>query len=188
MKAKKRITVLIIFLFLILFITNLGNLARLLYPVKYIEHIKKYAVEYNVNPYLIMSMIKTESNFNSDAVSNKNASGLMQIIEPTALWLSDKMDLKDFRYESITEPELNIQMGCYYIRYLLDIYEGNEENATAAYNAGEGTVNRWLADKDYSTDGKTLHTIPYPETRHYINKLKNNRKIYQLLYKIHPAG
>ncbi len=188
MKVKKRITILIIALCLILLLANLGSLTRLLYPAKYVDHIKKYAAQYEVDPYLIMSIIKTESNFQSDAVSNKNASGLMQIIEPTALWLADKMELQDFHYENITDPELNIQMGCYYIRYLLDIYEGNEENATAAYNAGEGTVNRWLADKEYSADGKNLYTIPYPETRHYINKLKNNRKMYQLLYKIQPAG
>jgi len=180
----KRITIWITLLLLIVFLANLGNLARLLYPVKYVEHIKKYAAQYDIDPYLIMSIIKTESNFDSDAVSNKKASGLMQIIEPTALWLADKMELEDFQYENITDPELNIQMGCYYVHYLLDIYEGNEENAMAAYNAGEGTVNRWLENKEYSSDGKTLHTIPYPETKHYINKLKNNRKIYGLLYKI----
>lgn len=183
MKAK-RITLLSIILLLVIISVNLSNLARLIYPAKHIEHIKKYAAEYNVDPYLILSIIKTESNFDSNAVSSKKASGLMQIIEPTALWLADKMELENFLYENITNPELNIQMGCYYIRYLLDVYEDNVENATAAYNAGEGTVNRWLKDKTYSADGKTLHTIPYPETRHYINKLKNNQKIYQLLYKI----
>ncbi|MGN1059823.1 MAG: lytic transglycosylase domain-containing protein, partial [Clostridia bacterium] len=150
-------------------------------------HIKKYAAAYEVDPYLIMSMIKTESNFDQDAVSHRQAAGLMQIIEPTALWLSDRMDLTDFQYEDITEPALNIQMGCYYIAYLLELYDGNVKNAVAAYNAGEGTVNRWLTDSACSKDGENLSYIPYPETRHYITQVINNQKIYRLLYKIRPA-
>ena len=169
---------------LIVLVCNLGNIARKIYPVKHMDSIKKYSAKYEVDPYLIMSVIKTESNFNADAVSHKNATGLMQIIEPTAFWLADRMELSGFSYEDIKEPELNIQMGCYYISYLLSLYNGNAGTALAAYNAGEGTVDKWLTNEEYSKDGENLSYIPYPETRHYITKVTNNQKIYQALYEI----
>ncbi len=182
-QLKRWLLAIVIFSLLV----NTANITRIFYPVKYMNHIKKYAAEYAVDPYLIMSIIKSESNFKPDAVSHKQASGLMQIIKPTAQWIADRLNLTDFEYEQITDPALNIKMGCYYMSYLLNLYDGNEKNALAAYNAGEGNVSRWLADDAYSKDGVTLLQIPYPETRQYITKVMNNQKIYRLLYKIRPA-
>ncbi len=171
-------------LLLLILLLNTANIARLIYPVKYMDYVKQYALEYDLDPYLIMSVIKTESNFKQDAVSHKNATGLMQIMEPTAFWLAEKMELPDFQYEDVADPKLNIRMGCYYINYLLSLYDGDIKNALAAYNAGEGTVMKWLSDKEYSKDGKTLFFIPYPETRRYITKITNNQQIYELLYRV----
>ncbi len=179
-KVKRRI----LLAALILLLLNLGNLGRMLYSVQYMDYIKQYAALYEVDPYLIMSMIKSESNFDENAVSHKEATGLMQITRPTALWLAERMALSDFRYEDITEPALNIQMGCYYVAYLLNLYEGNVKNMLAAYNAGAGTVDGWLGDADCSKDGKTLFYVPYPETRRYITQVTNHEKMYRLLYKI----
>lgn len=186
-KHKKRLGW-IVFLLIVIIIVNIGNFIRMIYPAKHLDYIKKYSSVYEVDPYLIMGIIKTESNFNADAVSHKSATGLMQIMEPTAKWLADKMALNDFSYEDITDPELNIQMGCYYISYLLKHFDGNVENALAAYNAGEGTVSRWLKNEEYSEDGKSLHHIPYPETRHYIEKVTKNKKIYSRLYELPAAA
>ncbi|MBQ9914570.1 MAG: lytic transglycosylase domain-containing protein [Clostridia bacterium] len=183
---KKRRIFLLIAVFSLILILNIGNIGRLFYPVKYIDSVKKYTNEYRLDPYLIMSIIKAESNFNADAVSGKNATGLMQIMEPTAMWLSDKLGLDDFSYEDITDPDTNIRMGCYYIAFLLEHYEGNTDNALAAYNAGQGNVDRWLSDKACSKDGKTLSHIPYPETRLYIDQVTNNEKVYRALYKVQP--
>lgn len=185
-KKKKRIKWgrLLILLLMIILILNFGNIARRIYPAKYTDHINKYATMYQVDPYLVMSIIKAESNFKADAVSHKNATGLMQIIEPTATWLAERMELSDFQYNDIKDPELNIRMGCYYISYLLSLYDGNTDAAIAAYNAGEGVVNGWLTDTEYSTDGKNLTYIPYPETRYYITKVNNNQKVYKVLYKL----
>ena len=116
-KVKRRI----LLAALILLLLNLGNLGRMLYSVQYMDYIKQYAALYEVDPYLIMSMIKSESNFDENAVSHKEATGLMQITRPTALWLAERMALSDFRYEDITEPALNIEMGCYYVAYLLNL-------------------------------------------------------------------
>jgi len=186
-KKRKKWGRLLVLILLIVLLINLGNIARIFFPAKYINHIKKYAAMYQVDPYLIMSIIKTESNFDTEAVSHKNATGLMQIMRPTAFWLADRMNLSDFSYEKITDPEINIQMGCYYIAYLLTLYDGNVDNALAAYNAGEGTVDKWLNDTEYSKDGKSLTNIPYPETKHYIEKVNKNIKIYRFLYKVNTA-
>lgn len=189
MKSSKKKTTwlcLAVLLLVAILCLNIGNFARILYPAKHLDHIKKYSAAYEVDPYLIMGIIKTESNFNANAVSHKNATGLMQIMKPTAIWLAEKMNIPDFSYENITNPELNIQIGCYYISYLLRHYAGNTENALAAYNAGEGTVDRWLRNKKYAPDGKTLSEIPYPETRKYIEKVAKNRNVYRSLYKL-PA-
>ncbi len=185
MKKKKIIWRRLIPVLLVLFLLlNATNIARFFYPVKYLDYVSEYATAYGVDPYLIMSIIKAESNFDQEAVSHKNATGLMQIIEPTANWLAKRMKLADFQYEDIADPELNIKMGCYYMEYLLSLYDGNVKNALAAYNAGEGTVNRWLADPESSKDGVTLSFIPYPETRRYIAKVTNNHRIYELLYPV----
>lgn len=187
-KKKKRIkwARLFILLLIIVLALNHRNIARKIYPAGYMDYIRTYSAMYQVDPYLVLSVIKAESNFNENAVSQKNAAGLMQVIEPTADWLAKRMGLTDFSYENIKDPKLNIQIGCYYISYLLDLYDGNTATALAAYNAGEGTVNKWLKNSEYSKDGKNLSFIPYPETRHYITKVTNNQKMYQTLYKIAP--
>ncbi len=182
-KFWKRLAFLAILLILIY---NTGNICRFFYPVKFLNYITQYAAEYDVDPYLIMSVIKAESNFDENAVSHKNASGLMQIIEPTARWISVRMDLEDFSYDDITEPELNIRMGCYYMSFLLDRYEGNEKNALAAYNAGHGNVDRWLAEEGNPKEGLQFSQIPFPETRRYVTRVLNNQKMYQILYDITP--
>ncbi len=186
MKIKKWVKRLAVLLIIII-LFNTANIARLFFPVKYMDYIKNAANTYQIDPYLIMSMIKSESNFNHKAVSNQSAAGLMQIMEPTAQWLAERMKIEDFDYADITDPQLNIQMGCFYMAYLLDRYSGNVKTALAAYNAGEGTVNLWLADSNCSKDGKNLFYIPYPETRYYVNRVTQNIKIYRLLYRVRPA-
>lgn len=185
-KKKKRIkwARLLILLLIIVLALNHRNIARRIYPAGYMDYIRTYSAMYQVDPYLVLSVIKAESNFDENAISQKNATGLMQIIEPTAFWLAKRMELTGFSYENIKDPKLNIQMGCYYISYLLELYGGNTATALAAYNAGEGTVNKWLKNEEYSKDGKNLSFVPYPETRHYITKVTNNQKMYQALYKI----
>lgn len=157
--------------------------AKMIYPVKYTDYIERYSKEYNIDPYLIMSVIKAESNFKSGAVSQKDASGLMQITKDTAEWIAEKLCLTEFDYEKdIKNPEININMGSYYINYLKDMYEGRMDCVLAAYNAGFNNVDEWLTNSEYSKDGETLYAIPFPETDKYVNKVKNNYKIYKFLY------
>ena len=147
------------------------------YPVAYSEYIVKYAHEYDLDPYLVMAVIKVESNFVPEAES-AYAAGLMQLTEDTAEWNAKEMELKDYDYK---DPETNIRIGCHYLKYLIRKYE-NIDTALAAYNGGMGNVSKWLNDKRYSDDGVTLKYIPFSETRHYVKKVNESWQKYKELY------
>ena len=155
---------------------------KALYPLKYEDSITKYSVKYNLDKFLVMGVISAESRFSEDAVSSKSAKGLMQLKDDTAYWCADKYEIEGEIYEA----EVNIEIGCAYLRYLLDLFDRNTENALAAYNAGQGNVKKWLADKRYSADGKKLHTIPFAETREYVKRVEKRMKIYRKLYGTRP--
>lgn len=149
--------------------------------VKYKEEIDKTAEEYSLDRFLVYALIKAESGFDPYAESVKGASGLMQLTEDTALWCAEKVGDKNLAAE-VTNPEVNIRLGCFYLRYLLDKYGGEETSALAAYNAGSGNVDEWLSDTAYSSDGKSLTGAPFPETDNYIKKIAFYKKLYRLLY------
>lgn len=182
-KAKKQIRFIILIVVALLLLQS-GNIFRLFFPAEYIDFIRQYSEEYEVEPYLIMAVIKAESNFRRDAVSHKEARGLMQLTPETAFWLAEKLGMKDFREEEIHNPKTNIRLGCYYLAYLGTMYDGNLKCALAAYNAGNGTVDRWLCDIRYSKDGVSLSKIPYRETEQYVNKVLNYRNVYRILYHV----
>ena len=137
----------------------------------------KYAQEYELEPHFVMAIIKAESNFIEDAHSGK-ASGLMQLTDETANWVADKLG-KDTKEINLNNPRDNIELGCYYIRYLINYYEGNVDVALAAYNGGMGNVDKWLENKKYSDDGKSLKDIPFKETREYVKKVNNETAVYE---------
>ena len=148
------------------------------YPVAYSEYITKYSKENDLDVCLVMAVIKVESNYVPEAQSDY-AYGLMQLTEETAEWNAEKMGLTDYDWH---EPSTNIQIGCYYLKYLIDKYD-NIDTALAAYNAGGGNVDSWLKNPKYSDDGKKLKHIPFGETRHYVKKVNDNWQSYKKLYK-----
>ncbi len=154
------------------------------YPIKHIEQINKYSMEYGLDPAFVCAVIHAESKFKSNAKSPKGASGLMQITEPTGKWLADEMGMEQFDYSMIYEPEVNISIGCYYLNRLLKQYDMNVETTLAAYNAGSGNVAKWLHNPDYSADGKQLTYIPFKETRDYIKRVGTNFEIYKRMLDI----
>lgn len=178
MKTKRRF---IVFLLLIIIAAVAAEpLIKAVYPLKYEEYIEKYSEEYKLDKYLVMALIKAESNYVYNAHSGI-ARGLMQITDETAQWIAKKMG-NEFEPEDIDNPETNISMGCYYLRYLLDYYSNDLSLALAAYNAGMGNVNRWLSDSNLSENGSTLSTIPFEETKRYLAKIEKGIKIYKKLY------
>lgn len=145
------------------------------YPLEYKNVITQMSGQYGLDPHLVSSVIYTESRFKPDAVSNKGAVGLMQIMPETAEWIASKMKLDGFQTEQLFEPETNIRFGCWYLNYLFDTFHKDIDKVIAAYNAGPRKVKEWAAD------GALLH-IPFPETENYLKNVKRNLYIYEGLY------
>ncbi len=156
------------------------SLLKTLYPLKYEDYVEVYAKENNLSPAFVYAVIKCESGFDNNALSNVGATGLMQIMPDTFDWINMKLG-EDIPYSMATDPETNIKYGCYLYGYLLNKY-GRVQEALAAYHAGHGNVDKWLKDEAYSSDGKTLHTIPFPTTNKYVKKVMLTENIYEKLY------
>ena len=171
-----------ILIFFLLVIVVLYNVAKYIYKDDYINIIEKECDIYNVDKYEILAIIKAESNFDPDAVSARNAIGLMQLTLDTANWCAEKLNISKVTESDLHNPELNIKLGIYYYDYLFERY-GDLDTTLAAYNAGMGKVDVWLDDEIYSSDGKKISKTPYEETNKYIIKINNNLKIYKTLYK-----
>ncbi|MEG2291276.1 MAG: lytic transglycosylase domain-containing protein [Clostridium sp.] len=138
--------------------------------VPYNKEIIKYSKLYNLDPYLIAAIIKTESSFNSEIISSMGATGLMQIMPSTAEWIATNIGIENFSQAMLQNPEINIQMGCWYLSYLQKQFTHKNE-VLAAYNGGMGNVLKWLNDQRYSDNGEVIHTIPFKETLGYIEKV-----------------
>ncbi len=156
---------------------------KIIYPIYYEDIIRKYAKEYDLDPYLIAAIIRTESKFDENAKSHREAKGLMQISPITGEWASKELKIDKYDETFLFIPEMNIMIGCWYLNRLRNEFNGNLELMLAAYNGGSGNVNKWLKDIRYSKDGKVLEDIPFPETKNYVKKVKKSYKVYQMLYR-----
>ena len=188
MKNKKLTIVISIVIFIIVFVflfSFRNNLLKIIYPKKYEEVISSYAQKYSVEENIIFAVIKAESNFDSNAISNKNAIGLMQLMEQTAKDIARKNNI-EINYNNVKEDlcniDKNIDIGTKYLSILLEKYK-NKEVALAAYNAGIGTVDNWIDKGIIKEDGSNIENIPYKETNNYVRKILRDYKIYQELYK-----
>ena len=184
----KKITIaiiIVILLFSILAVRFTGIYSKILkqfYPIKYSEYVEKYSKEYDIDPLLIYSIIKTESNFNEKAVSSSNAKGLMQLMDSTAIEISNNLNIM-YETNNIFDVEKNILFGIRYYYELLQTYNNNMLLALAAYNAGIGNVNDWIEKGIINEDGSNIENIPFKETNMYVRKIINNYKLYSKLYK-----
>lgn len=153
------------------------------YPIGYNSTIKKYAKKYDLDPYLIASIINVESSYNKEAISPKAARGLMQIGPQTGEWASEELGLENYSEEKLFDPDTNIMIGSWYLDRLKMEFDDNLDHILIAYNAGSGNLNKWLENEEYSKDGEEVFNIPFEETRNYLVKVKHNYKIYSTLYK-----
>jgi len=155
---------------------------RITHPFKYEETIRNYAAEYQLDPLLVAAVINVESKFDPKAESAKGAKGLMQLLDDTALWGAGHIGLTTFEEEQLFTPEINIRIGCWYLARLLNQYDGNKTIALAAYNGGSGNVAKWLQDPQFSQDGKSLESIPFPETEAYVERVLKQHGSYREIY------
>ncbi len=190
-KTNYGLTVLIVLivaiLFGFLFDIVLTTVEKRIYqkPEEYVPFVEQYANEYGVPIDLVYAVMKTESGFDSSAVSSKGAIGLMQMMPSTFEWLTDDILREYLGIGMLYDPETNIKYGTYYLSRLYNRF-GDWDTALAAYNGGEGNVSEWLKDKKYSDDGIKLKTdmIPdeFSETRNYVKKVNKALKKYKELY------
>ena len=173
LKNKKILVCGLIILILIVFLMVFKNkIQRIFYPKSYEEFVSMYSDEYGVDENLIFAVIKAESNFQEDAVSHKDALGLMQIMKETAEDVARKYNIEiDFNNSEreILNVQNNIKIGTKYLAVLLEKYK-NIEVAVAAYNAGIGTVDNWIEKGIIKSDGSDIENIPYKETNNYVRK------------------
>ncbi|MDO4282797.1 MAG: lytic transglycosylase domain-containing protein [Clostridia bacterium] len=177
-------------IFITIFLIGIKVIKTFVYPIKYFDIIKQEAINNNIDPYLILSIIKAESSFHVDATSNKNAKGLMQMIDSTAQEVNNKINNSDNIEESnnyidIYDASTNIALGCNYFASLVERYEGNYYLAICAYNAGLGNVDKWISDGIVSPklDSYENINLPFKETEKYLKKVMTTYKIYKILYK-----
>lgn len=155
------------------------------YPLEYQEEVYSASEKYDIPKELIYGVIKTESNFNPNAVSAADARGLMQLTQPTFEWLNTYYSDDDYdssNADLLFEPEINIEYGTLCLSVLLERYNNDLDTAICAYNAGLGNVDEWLTMSEYSQDGKTLDSTPFGETNEYLKRVKSNRDKYAELY------
>ena len=155
-------------------------LLRSKYKLAYEAEILASAEEFDLDPYLVCGVIFTESAFRPEARSTVGALGLMQLMPATGLEEAELLEIEGVTEDRLTEPALNIRLGCNYLRKLLDEF-GTESVALAAYNAGPGRVRQWLKEYGKKEDGSILY-IPYPETSKYVGRVQSAKGVYERLY------
>ena len=151
-------------------------------PLRHEDIIRQQAREKGLDPALIAGVIYTESHFRHGQTSSAGALGLMQLTPATARYIAHKSGGTQFVVDDLATPQVNIAYGTYYLRYLLRRYDGNEDFALAAYNAGEGNVDKWIAAARERDRALTIDAIPYAETRAYVSRVESAKREYRRNY------
>jgi soluble lytic murein transglycosylase len=161
---------------------------RLAFPMPYRALIEKNAVAAGLDPYLVAALIRQESEFNPKAVSASKAVGLMQILPAVGRELARKAPVKGFRASQLTRPDVNIRLGVFYFRRLLDSCDGRVEDALASYNAGHSRVVTWREWGPFQEPSEFVETIPFMQTRDYVQIIERNAEMYRSLYAHTPLA
>ena len=152
------------------------------FPMPYRAELEKFAKQNGMDPFLMAALIRQESEFNPKAVSRQNARGLTQILPSTGRELSRKLKLRPFTTARLFQPALNLELGTYYLKTMTDTLGGHSEAALAAYNAGLSRAHAWLSWGDFREPAEFIETVPFSETRNYIQTVLRNADVYRRLY------
>jgi soluble lytic murein transglycosylase len=155
---------------------------RLAFPMPFQEDVEKYAREHEVDPYLVAGLIRQESEFNPKVVSHANAYGLTQILPSTGRDLSRRVGLRAFQTSMLFDPAVNLRLGTYYLKILLKSFGGRWEDVLAAYNGGGSRVTKWRKFGTFAEQAEFIETIPFDETRDYVQSVLRNASVYRRLY------
>jgi soluble lytic murein transglycosylase len=154
---------------------------RILFPEPWWDTIKAESAKNNLDPYLVASLIRQESEFNPSVVSYANAWGLMQLLPPVGKALAKQEGMSHFQTFQLLDPETNIKLGTRYLRQMMDRFGGVQEYALAAYNAGDNRVADWEAAGPYQGMDEFVESIPFTQTREYVEAILRNEEMYRAI-------
>ncbi|MFM9277751.1 lytic transglycosylase domain-containing protein [Paenibacillus jiagnxiensis] len=179
---KKRV-LLVLFVAFVLFLFLSSNWMSWFYPIHYKDEIREHAQMYEVDPFLIASIIRVETNYETSKESRRGALGLMQLMPDTAQWIMDKTGFPRVPLELIRdEPDMNIKLGTWYVHSLGEQFQNNPVAMIAAYNAGPGKVKEWMREGVWDGREQTVKQIPFGETRHYVQRVIHYYRQYTKIY------
>lgn len=158
------------------------NYWRVLFPRPWWSDVQRYSENNGLDPYLVASLIRQESEFNPGAVSRANAYGLMQLLPATGRKVAKAAGVRRYSSSSLLDPHANLQLGTRYFRDMIDEFGGQVEYALAAYNAGPHRVTDWRSNGEYRDIQEFVESIPFTETREYVQAIVRNAAIYKRLY------
>jgi soluble lytic murein transglycosylase len=155
---------------------------KLAFPIPYREDLERFAKQNSLDPFLMAALIRQESEFNPKAVSPANARGLTQILPSTGRELSRRLKIAQYSTPRLFQPVVNLQLGTYYLKTIVDALGGHGEAALAAYNAGLSRARAWLSWGEFREPAEFIETVPFTETRNYIQTVLRNADVYRRLY------
>jgi peptidoglycan lytic transglycosylase len=158
-----------------------ADVLRVIYPLDYWPLIEKYSQQLQLDPYLLAALMAQESTFTADIRSSANARGLMQLMPSTARRYATKLGIKPFTTALLAQPEVNVRIGAYYFKELMDRF-GGAHFALASYNAGESRVARWIESAPGLPTDEFIDNIPFPETQNYVKRILGTADDYRRLY------
>jgi peptidoglycan lytic transglycosylase len=154
---------------------------RILFPEPWWDTIKAESAKNNLDPYLVLSLIRQESEFNPSVISYADAYGLMQLLPSVGRAMARQEGMRDFHTFQLLDPETNIRLGTRYLREMLDKFGGVQEYALAAYNAGDYRVADWEAAGPYTGMDEFVESIPFTQTRDYVEAILRNEETYRAI-------
>jgi len=155
---------------------------RLAFPLPYRHSLEEYSRQQSLDPFLVAALIRQESEFNTKAVSPANARGLTQVLPSTARQLSRQLKIPRYSTKMLFTPDMNLKIGTYYLKALSDQLQGKWEETLASYNAGKSRVNSWTSSANYHEPAEFVESIPFSETRVYVQSVLRNAEVYRRLY------
>jgi soluble lytic murein transglycosylase len=178
---NKMVVIFVIIIGVLALYNNLSWFMKYIYPLKYEQTIIRYSNEYGVDPFLVASVIKVESNFSPDVISGQGAIGLMQLMPKTAFWAAEEIGMQEIQIEDLRNPDINIKIGTWYLSSLLEEFNEDITLSLAAYNGGRGNVSKWI--ESGMLDKNKEEEIPFLETRNFVARVRKSYIWYKRLYK-----
>lgn len=155
---------------------------RLAFPLPYRQSLEQYSRQRSLDPFLVAALIRQESEFNPKAVSPAHARGLTQVLPSTGRQVSRQLKIPRYRASMLFSPDTNLKIGTAYLKNLLDQLQGKWEETLASYNAGKSRVNSWASSANFHEPAEFVESIPFSETRVYVQSVLRNAEVYRRLY------